>query len=68
MIASGACAAYSCAARICAAPEKMIALMPSAASQFAPAAAAPTPQTRPNGMSPTQAGSIATTPARKAAE
>ena len=63
--AIGASAASICAATICAAPEKMIALMPSEPSQFAPAAAAPTPHTRPNGMSPTQAGSISTKPSRK---
>ena len=63
--AIGASAASICAATICAAPEKMMALMPRAPSQFAPAAAAPTPHTRPNGMSPMQAGSISTKPSRK---
>jgi hypothetical protein len=43
----------------------MMALIPSDVSQLAPAAAAPTPQTIPNGTSPTQAGSISTNPARK---
>src|SRR4030095_8534819 len=63
--AIGAPAASICAATICAAPEKMIALMPRDPSQLAPAAAAPTPHTRPNGTSPTHAGSISTNPSRK---
>ena len=45
-----------------------MALMPSAASHDAPAAAAPTPQTNPNGVSPTHAGSISANPARKSEE
>ena len=39
-------------------------LMYSAAIQSAPAAAAPTPHTTPNGTRPTQAGSISTKPSR----
>ena len=38
------------------------------ASQSAPAAAAPTPHTRPNGISPMQTGSISTNPARKSGD
>src|SRR4029453_8120410 len=46
----------------------MMALMPSAPSHDAPAAAAPTPQTNPNGARPTHAGSISANPARKSEE
>src|SRR5678815_1669146 len=65
--ASGAPAASSCTARICAAPENTIADKPSAASGDAPAAAAPTPHTRPNGTRPMHAGTISAKPARKSA-
>src|SRR5690348_4675775 len=63
--ASGAPAASNCTARICAAPENTIADSPSAPHSDAPAAAAPTPQTRPNGVIATHAGIISANPARK---
>ena len=50
--ATGAPAAISCAARICAAPENINADNPSASHGEAPADCAPTPQTRPNGTRP----------------
>src|SRR6185295_6818151 len=63
--ATGAPAAMSCVARICAAPENITADKPNDSHTDAPADCAPTPQTRPNGSRPRSGGDISRTPARK---
>ena len=51
---------------ICAAPLNMIIDIASAATGEAPALIAPTPQTMPNGISPTVIGSMSRTPSMNA--
>ena len=63
--ANGACAAMSCVARICAAPEKTIIAIPTASSADRPVACAATPQTSPNGRRPISGGVMSRMPATK---
>jgi len=63
---SGAPAAISCEATICAAPLNMIADIASAASGEAPAEIAAIPQTMPNGTMPISTGVMSRTPSKNA--
>src|ERR1022692_569322 len=66
MTGSGAPAASSCAAMICAAPLNIIADIASVASGEMPAAIAPMPHTIPNGTIPISAGVMSRTPSKNA--